>query len=295
MKTKPIRFPSMPRIPPFLPVTVGLIAGVGGLVFFLPGEHEKDRPVFSTSQTPLDGTLSKNRKKIATKSSHGGVPGPPSPPSSSPPLSTPMEEALSLAADRRFHDALAAMHQVPQDMKASVITSIFALWVDQSPGEAAKAALDLPDAFENRLAWNAVTTRWAEVAPDQLAVYALSMEGNASQQQQALTSAIPHWLEINDNDAIKWVGALPSSIDCDAVISIVAKHEPLIERDPALAITWAEAIRNPVLRSRTLGIVVRSWLPASPEEAANYARNSPNIFPSEREDILVGERFTEHQ
>ena len=87
---------------------------------------------------------------------------------------------------------------------------------------------------------------------------------------------------------------MPVTPDNDLAFATVAQHPDLVRDQPARAIAWAESIHDPTMRSRTLGRVVREWREHDSAAAEAYARIAPGILPDEREDILVGERFTTH-
>ena len=204
-----------------------------------------------------------------------------------------MADALALAGTGRFTDAAELAGEVSPELRAAAVASVFSLWAKSQPRSAADAALSLDDEARRNLAWHAVVGVWAESDPAALAAHALSLS-DESARNRALDAALPRWLERDERAAADWVGALPSGRESDSAVALLARHPALLEREPALALDWAEAIQDPVLRSRTLGVVVRAWASASPSEAAGYARSSTDISPSEKEDILVGERFTAH-
>lgn len=219
-------------------------------------------------------------------------PAPPSVPAAATPAS-PFAEAFALAERGLFSDAVRTAQTLPADQRTPALVSVFSIWAHHAPAEAANRALSHPDDAERNLAWHAIATAWAADAPADLATFAWSL-ADETPRAAAFAAALPAWLERDEPAALAWIGALPASPRTDSAVAIVARHSPLIERDPALAISWAEVIQDPALRSRTLGQVLRVWLPVDPDAAGRYARSSPELFPSEREDVLVGERFTAH-
>ncbi len=207
--------------------------------------------------------------------------------------SATMADAIMLAEAGRFAEAAELVGKLTPELRQAALVSIFALWAKKDPRLAATAALSLEDDARRNLAWHAVAVAWAESDPAALAAHALSLSDDTA-RNQAFDAALPRWLERDARSAMEWVGALVAGSESDSAVAILARHPALLERGPELALDWAEAIQDSALRSRTLGVVVRAWLSASPAEAARYARQSPDILPSEKEDILVGERFTLH-
>jgi hypothetical protein len=204
-----------------------------------------------------------------------------------------MQRALSLANAGRFSAAAEAALTAPEELRLATLSSVFSPWADKHPHEAAAAALSLAEEAQRNVAWHAVATRWAENDPAALVVHAWSLV-DESARGRALDLGVPRWMERDETSALAWVGALPSSRASDPAVALVASRSSLIEYDPESALCWAETITDRDLRSRTLSTIARAWLLTAPEAAARYARHSPDIFPTHREDILVGERFTAH-
>ena len=205
----------------------------------------------------------------------------------------PIQRALSLADAGRFEEAAAVARTAPEELRAAALSSVFSRWAGERPTAAAAAALALADDAQRNLVWHVVATRWAEIDPAALALFGWSLP-RAPERSSALDIALARWIERDETAALDWVGSLPSSRASDSAVAMIAGHSSLIGRDPELALCWAETINDLDLRSRTLAAITRAWLPAAPEAAARYARQSPDIFPAHREDILVGERFTAH-
>lgn len=207
--------------------------------------------------------------------------------------SATLADALALAAAGHFSEAAQLAAETSPELRSACTASVFSLWARTEPRLAASAALALHEAAERNLAWHAVVLAWSERDPAALAAFALSLRDEPL-RHRALDAALPAWLEREEQAVFDWVGSLPSTPESDGAVALVARHPALIARDPELALAWAEAIRDPRLRSRTLGQIVRAWQGTAPDEAARYTRRSADLLPSEKEDILVGERFTAH-
>ncbi len=205
---------------------------------------------------------------------------------------------MDLTAAGRFPAAAALALTLPEGQSAAALASVFALWTQAAPHEAADAALALTDPAARDHAWQTVVATWSAAAPASLAAHSLTLPENfAPARRHALDAAVGHWLALDAPAAMDWVGRLPSGPATDGAVALVAQQPDLLHTQPELALDWAESIQDPPLRSRTLGRVVRAWrdsTPAALAAAEHYARTSPDLLPSEREDILVGERFTAH-
>ncbi|WNG17276.1 hypothetical protein [Cystobacter fuscus] len=210
--------------------------------------------------------------------------------------SQPIPDFATVLATGERGDYAAAIRlaaTLPEDQRGPALATLFGRWASQDRSGAANAALALADTLARDIAWSAVVQQWAPADPASLAAYASDLPPGAV-RNIALESSLGHWLERDLPAAIAWVEALPSSPEDDVIVARIAQHPGLIGPQPELAIAWAEAIRDPILRSRTLGTVVREWRDIDPAAAEHYARTSPELTPGEREDILVGERFTPH-
>ena len=271
---------------------LALVLGVGGAIRW--GMSARRAGYAPAPAAASEATTAAPAVAVAPVSlSSSGSLGPAAPAEAAPAMSATMADALSLAGRGRFPEAVDLAGAVSPDLREASISSVFSLWAGTQPRPAAEAALALADDAQRGFAWQAVVAAWAESDPAALAAHALSLS-DATARARALDAALPRWLERDERSAVDWVGALPSGRGSDQAVALLARHPAFFDRGADLALDWAEAIQDPVLRSRTLGVVVRAWLSTSPSEAARYARRSVDILPAEKEDILVGERFTAH-
>ncbi len=290
------RPPSRPRLRPALLGWAALVLG-GGLVsrcIFLAGTRLALSPGAATPAAP---PLPAFRPETAgfpaglppvspLPSSTDGSPNAPSAPSS-------LAEIMALSERGDHAHAAALACALPEDQRAAALSSLFALWAAENRTEAAAAALALSEASDRGFAWRAVLVQWAPADPAGLAAHALSLPDDTP-RRQALAEAMHHWLVRDADAALAWAGALPSTAEHDGVVAQVAQDPALIREKTDLALAWAETLHDSALRSRVLGRVVREWREFEPAAAERFARQSPDLSPSEREDILVGERFTAH-
>lgn len=218
----------------------------------------------------------------------------PSPSISPPPrLVSDLGQALACGERGDYPAGVALALALPEDRRAAALGSLFAFWTAEAPASAAHAALALADPTARDIAWHAVVSQWALADPAGLAALARDLPAHSA-RTHALDEAVSHWLAHDADAALAWVDALAATAENDSPRATIATDPALVRARPELAIARAESIRDPALRSRTLGRVVREWRESAPAAAEAYAHRAADIFPSEREDILVGERFTAH-
>ena len=229
-------------------------------------------------------------------SSAATVPAPePTPPTSpAPAIPAPTLASLLSLADSGDHAAAASLTpNLPEGDQLPALASIFSAWAAHDLAAATSAALAIGTDSHRDTAWRAVAAAWAETDPAGLAAFARELPSGPA-RHVALEHSVRRWLDLDAPAALAWVETLPSSPESDIAVALVARHPSLLSTQPELALAWAEALRDPAQRSRTLGHVVRAWREIAPAAAEHYARSSPDLTDSEREDILVGERFTAH-
>lgn len=202
--------------------------------------------------------------------------------------------AVMIEAEAGRHARAAALlAALPDGERAAAIASVYDRWAEAAPEAASASALALADHVTRASAWRAVVRRRAFADPAGLAAHA-GGSPPGPERHAALEAALARWLELDAPAAVEWIGRLPASPENDVVVAQVARHAAQIDRRHESALEWAEAIQEPALRSRVLGDVIRDWRDHAPRAAEAYARVTPHLTASEREDILVGERFTPH-
>ena len=169
----------------------------------------------------------------------------------------------------------------------------FSRWSEQQPQAATLAADSLADPTLRDLAWRAAVVNWAQNQPDSLADYAARLPSGET-RAYALDEALRLWIERDLPAASRWLDQREPSHDTDLAVSLIATHRALAVRHPDVAISWAESIAEPMLRSRTLARVVQAWTDSDPVAATRYARTTPALTPADREVALPGEHFTPH-
>ena len=168
--------------------------------------------------------------------------------------------------------------------RADWLTAAFSSWSEYQPQTAAAEAMKLPDPDLRQSAFQAALTGWAQGDPKGLVEYAISLpEGQA--KTFALTESLPSWAVNEPAAAAEWINQIPSSPELDQGIATVALS---LDNKPEVAVTWAESIANPQLRSTTLATLVRQWNESDPAAARQYAETSTNLIGEDRSGLLTG-------
>ena len=172
-------------------------------------------------------------------------------------------------------------------------TQAFSRWSEQQPLAATTAANSLSDPALRDVAWRAAVVNWAQNEPASLTDYATRLPAGEA-RTYALGEALRVWIDQDPPGASRWLDRLEPNSDTDMAVSLIATHPALAVRRPEVAMSWAESIADPMLRSRTIARVIQVWTDTDPVAAARYARTTPALTPADREVALPGERFTPH-
>ena len=95
-------------------------------------------------------------------------------------------------------------------------------------------------------------TRWADNDPEAAARW-VAVEPAGSAQIDHARPGMEYWVTQDTPDALRWVYALPVGNTRDAGMDMAAAQ--LATRDPTLALSVANAIGTPALRTARLGIL----------------------------------------
>ena len=144
--------------------------------------------------------------------------------------------------------------------------------------------MNLPDPDSRQSAVHAAFTGWAQGDPEGLAEYAISLP-DGPDKSFALTESLPSWAVNEPAGAAEWINQIPSSPELDQGIAAIALSP---DSKPEVAVTWAESIADPQLRSSTLATLIRQWNESDPAAAQQYAETSTNIIGEDRSDLLAG-------
>jgi hypothetical protein len=190
----------------------------------------------------------------------------------------------ALSNNGEFSRAAEFAAQGTAQYRTDWLTAAFGSWSEYQPQTAAAEAMKLQDPDSRQSAVHAALTGWAQGDPKGLAEYAISMP-DGQDKSFALTESLPSWAVNEPAAAAEWINQRPSSPELDQGIATVALS---LDNKPEVAVTWAESIANPQLRSSTLATLVRQWIESDPAAAQQYANTSTNIIGEDRFDLLTG-------
>jgi len=168
------------------------------------------------------------------------------------------------------------------------LKAAFAQWSTLDPVAALAAVNELAGPAHRFEALDSVVTSRVGVDPAGLAE-ALRRLPSAEDRNLVLGHALRIWVNNDVGPASQWLNQQEPSADLDAGASAVAKatQEKMLNQRPEVALSWAESIISPELRSRTLFAVVSKWSVQEPVLARHYVESSTCLLPAERVELLT--------
>jgi hypothetical protein len=163
---------------------------------------------------------------------------------------------------------------------------VFAAWVQREPGFARELVALFGGEGGNSPAYHAVMQSWCAVAPAEAAQYALSLSPGPA-RQVAIGLALPTWAA---EDPAGLAAALPRfrrGEERDRAATCLICRTDAVNRPTATALSWAEAVEDPVLRQKAVLHVLREWAQQDPSAVAEYLDGSDRLQASEREALLA--------
>lgn len=173
------------------------------------------------------------------------------------------------------------------ELRAGWMATAYSKWAEYQPEQAASAANAIPDLELRKLALHGIVGGWGAVNPAALVAFALQLPPE-SDQAAILSQSLEYWVKRDPQNAAAWIDRNENRPELDPGVAAVATM-PGIKADVAL--TWAESISNPQLRSETLVMVVRNWLTSDPAGARNYFKATAHLLPADRQqldDVFAG-------
>ena len=160
----------------------------------------------------------------------------------------------------------------------------YSRWAEFQPQAAVASAMQIADAGVREAALNAIIVGWSPTDPKAMVEFA---QNNlpAGQQDSALSSAIGFWADSDPAAAALWINQNNPGPQTDSGVAEIALS-PQLARKPEVAVTWAESILNPQLRSETLQALLEKWAAFDFSSAENYVENSPALAPEDRAAYL---------
>jgi hypothetical protein len=176
--------------------------------------------------------------------------------------------------------------QSPWGIRADRLGAAYGAWAATDPQAALQNAGQLTDPEMFGTAFNIVVSTWANKDPQAVAHYSLGMT-DEHQRSVVLSVALPVWVATDAHAAATWLSGLPSSPELDTGIACVAL-QLAAQRQPELALQWAETVVNPQLRVRALASVLNKWAVSNPLAALHYVEDASSpLHGEERFGVLV--------
>lgn len=196
--------------------------------------------------------------------------------------------SLVLALGRRGDFAAAAQFAATasETHRGEWLDVAFAAWAQHRPEDAAAALPGLPTAEARTIAFKAVVAQWAQVDPPAAANYAVSLP-TEPERRFALATALGAWAKDDVASVATWINRCEPSPELDAGVAAVATSPALARYRPAVAIEWAQSLVDPSTRVNALGAIIREWAKTNRRAATAYARDLPNVPPTDRELLMA--------
>jgi hypothetical protein len=159
----------------------------------------------------------------------------------------------------------------------------YSRWAEFQPQAAVASAMQITDPGLREAALNAITVGWSPTDPKGVVDFA---QNNLPPEQQkaALSSAIGFWADNDPAAAAVWINQNDPGVASDTGVAEIALS-PQLARKPEVAVTWAESIASPQLRSETFQALLEKWAAFDLPGAENYVKNSPLLAPEDRESF----------
>jgi hypothetical protein len=169
-----------------------------------------------------------------------------------------------------FAEAVKFGQQVGTETHPYLLKSAFFQWSRNQPGEALAACAAIEDPVLSARAHGEVISGWAWADPPGLAEHALKLP-SGEDRKDALTEALPLWMEREPEAASDWINAHRSGPEFDAGVAAAANLQAFVVNSPDTAMDLATDISDAALRKQTMRAVFRQWALAHPDAARTYA------------------------
>jgi len=169
------------------------------------------------------------------------------------------------------------------------LKAAYAQWAAQDPAAALAAINELTRPSLRFEALDSVATHRIGIDPAGLAE-ALRRFPAGEDRNLVLGHALRTWVTRDVKTASQWLNQQEPNSDLDAGASAVATatQGQMLNQSPEVALSWAESIVGPELRSRTLAAVVAKWATQEPKLARRYVESSVHLLPTDRAELLSG-------
>ena len=189
----------------------------------------------------------------------------------------------ALCANGNFGQAAQMASGADPATRSAWMAEAYSQWAQFQPEQAATAAAALTDPDARSLALHGIVGGWSEADPAALIQFVTQLPAGPD-QDALLSQSLERWVKEDPQSASQWINNRSASAVLDQGVSTVATMETI---PPAVAVTWAQSIVNPQLRSQTLADVLRAWLSADPAAAQAYFDSTDDLLPDDRSAIAA--------
>lgn len=165
--------------------------------------------------------------------------------------------------------------------RPSWIGGAYARWAEEQPQAAGQAALGLTDPALRSRALHGVIGGWSRGDPAAATQFVVQLPPDP-ENTSMLSQALERWTKVDLKSASDWINTHEAGEAMDAGVAAVATRDYL---PPDVAVSWAESVVNPQLRSETLTNVLRAWATNDLPAARRYFESTQNLLPDDRKEI----------
>jgi hypothetical protein len=165
----------------------------------------------------------------------------------------------------------------------------FFQWASEEPEQALKSFDGISDPPQRIAAFQGIVAGWSETNPAAAATFAMKFAASGASAEVLGQTLSQWWVNRDPAGASEWLMSNPqSSTSLDDGAVIVATLPSLISKKPAIAVAWAEAIADPMLRAKTLQAVAHEWTLQDPREVRRFLASTPSLLADERLALSKG-------
>jgi hypothetical protein len=181
----------------------------------------------------------------------------------------------------RFEAAAQLAASGDKTTRAVWLPGAYARWAEFQPEQAARAAAAISDPDLRNEALHGIVGGWAEADPAALVQFAATLPPETD-RSSILSQAVQYWVKHDPEAASKWIVDREAKPEMDQGAAAVATLEWL---KPEVALSWAESVSSPALRSETLAAVLRNWMTTDLPAARSYFEKTGDLLPEDRQQI----------
>ena len=168
-----------------------------------------------------------------------------------------------------------------QQTRSGWMASAYSSWAEFQPDQAAQAASAIKDTELRSEALQGIVGGWAEADPAALVQFVAQLPPDA-ERGSLLSQSLERWAKHDPEAASAWINKNEVGPDMDQGVAAVATMDSL---KPDLAVSWAESVVDPKLRSETLVTVLRNWVTVDLPAAKQYLETTKKLLPEDRQEI----------